>query len=787
MKHINRKKIILFGTAFVLMVALVVHYFIVHHGAEQDDPYIARDGEVAAFDPDMHSPVFSHASGFYTTAFYLTMEGAGEGETIRFTLDGSTPTALSPEFVAPIHIHAPVPTFQNSPMAVGARPRGPMYLYYNGMVVRARIFDAEGNGSATTTHSYFVRRQTPEGMRGVFSMRVVSISVEPTDFVTRTGMYYSYNLDIRRMAYVEVFYPDGAHLLSQYAQLRVAGNWSRRERKKSLRLNFNLGCGIVEHIDLIPDTRQGFYAPLEPVTRFRHVTLRIADLHVTTIREALADRLSEPLRPENQNATPAVVFVNGEFWGMYCMREHRSRTFIAQRHPGISERSIVQLDFSWNERNSGDHRYCTIQQCLIARQNPLRLYPLNPCAYGIHDPYGPFGPWLNEQGHLPRSHPLFRVDFEEGRDEGAAYRSWMRMYNAITGGRVYCDDCMTATPMPVQCDQCRHGLEMVNQADFEAAMAFVCLDNLIDFFIVYYHFNNWDWPGNNFITWKSDTIYEGVPAGDGRWRFIIHDHDNSFWEPHRNNMNVFTTPGTGRGAGTPYVAHHRIPYYHDNQPVWAVAIWRNLLENATFRNTLAARYAAYTGTVFHPARFSHLVDVLAQEREADIGASFYRWHKHGGGISHSLHGWRHGLEQLRSFGQLRGRHGLEHMVGYFNRTDRPHLNLGLSGGFKNVRWQTDTTRGFFDIAGAQIRPDLFERDGAATFDLDNFNADFIWGLPIAVTARAFEGYRFSHFEVEGLLEKTVTENPMTLYVAQSHASAQSGTGGLVVRAVFERN
>ncbi|MCL2405196.1 MAG: CotH kinase family protein [Defluviitaleaceae bacterium] len=773
------KKILMFAVPSIILVALAVLALIQFRSGNESH----MRGEVV-LDESIAPPVFSHESGFYQDEFFLTLSGAGANQTIRFTLDGSEPTANSPAFTRPIRIYSPTPTRYNNPMTLGVRPGPAPRMYYNGMVVRARIFDGYSAASHVTTQSFFVERDVDGRSRGDFNMRVVSISIQPEYFAGSAGMYQNFNMDIRHISYVEVFYPDGSPLLSQNAELRVAGNWSRREMKKSLRLNFNRGGGVVDNIDLIPDTRQGFHAPLEPVSMFRHVTLRTADLHVTTIREALADRISEPLRLDNQNAIPAAVFINGEFWGIYCLREHRSsRTFIAARYPGISENSVTILDFAWNTRNSGDHSNCNSRACQHFANTPEQIYPLNPCLEGTHEPDGPFGPWLDALGRLPRQHPIFRAGLSEGQDHGLANRSWMRMYNAVTGGRVYCDSCMNATIMPRNCDQCRYGLQMSYQADFDAAMEFACFDNLIDNFIVYYHFDNWDWPGNNKVAWQTNTVYPGITGGDGKWRFIVHDFDNAFWQPRRNMMNVFTTPGTNHGAGTGGVPSTRVPYYHDNQPIWAVTFWRNLMENKSFRNTLAARYATYNGTVFAPARVNHLVNQLVAEREADIGSDFYRWNMHGGSVTGSVDNWRRAVNHLRYFGRERGGYGLEHMRLYFNRTDRPNLGLDLPSALLNIRWRTDTTMGFFDIAGAQIRPDLFERDGAFTFDINNFHGNYIWGLPIEVTARPLEGYRFSHFEVTGVIEMTATQNPMVIDV--SGIAPPSGISGMVVVAVFE--
>jgi len=320
---------------------------------------------------------------------------------------------------------------------------------------------------------------------------------------------------------------------------------------------------------------------------------------------------------------------------------------------------------------------------------------------------------------------------------------------------------------------------MSNNQHFETAMQFVCLDNLIDFFIAYFHFDNWDWPGNNVVTWKTSRIYPDSPIGDGKWRFVINDFDNAFGNVRTNNINVFTTPSTTRTTGTWYIVDDtRIPHYHDNQPVWAVTKWLRLFENETFRNTLAARYSTYTGTVFNPDRVNHLIDILQEEREADIAANFYRWNIQGGSLNYSVRNWIQDIEHLREFSQYRGYYALNHIRAYFNRTDRPNLGLGLPSGTANINWLTDSTMGFFDIAGAEIRPDLFVRDGTAMFSPCNFNANYLIGLPIEVTARPFEGYSFSHFEVTGASNVIIENNRLTITPAVDKDS-------ITVIAVFE--
>ncbi|MCL1998265.1 MAG: CotH kinase family protein [Turicibacter sp.] len=746
------KKIILLGgiIAAVLVPVLVFAVFSNYQNNGTSDLTAnsnIADSAAPEIDPTNipAAPTFSHPSGFFEHEFELTLT-AEPYTTIRFTLDGSEPTLDSPIFANFIPIFSPTPTERTSPMSMGIVgdencfdangchyyrswwwhdhfPRTPR-LYYNGMVVRARAFNENGIGSATATQSFFVENNG----RGNFNTRIISISIEPRYFAdSEGGMYHNWqDRDLRPEVYAEIFYPDGTLMFSQFAEGRVSGNWSRRHPKKSLRLNFNRGDGVVFDMPaLIPNTRQSFYTPLGEVADFKHLSMRISDWDRTTIRDSLAVAISQPLRPDTQNSSYGAVFVNGEFWGMYCLREHRSDVQLAARYPGVDPNSIVVLEIAPGS---------TTNNQLLTPDDPLY-------------------PWAGSDGRLPEGHPLLHVDYDEGRSafERYAYASWMEVIDTI------------------------NGTDMSVQANFEHLQTLICVDNFIDYFLIYYHFDNWDWPGNNFIMWRTETYYEGIAGADGRWRFFAHDFDEAMNEPQFDRMRHFTTRGAGWVAEPPWAGM---------QSQWAVDIWYNLFQNAEFRALVAARYATYLGTVFHPSRTNAEIDRLVEYRLPTIASDFYRWRldsRHGEGTNRWLNSaepwYGEGIMRLRHFLDNRGNYSLEHLRNYFNRTDRANLGLGLESGFSNIIWITDGEQGWFDISGAQIRADLFDGENLDdyAFSIGYFNADYIRGLPITVTAVPLAGFVFSHFEVTGATGQT-TQNPLILTPQEDN---------IIVVAVFE--
>ena len=327
------------------------------------------------------------------------------------------------------------------------------------------------------------------------------------------------------------------------------------------------------------------------------------------------------------------------------------------------------------------------------------------------------------------------------------------------------------------------------QENYEALNNIIDMDNFIDYIIIGYHFDNWDWVNNNFEFWRTTEYIPDVYGGDMRWRFVIHDFDNGINHPS-NNMMTFLTSRSGMDPPM------QLDPWGNAQlrPAWAANTFINLFQNEEFRNTFAARYSTYTGTAFHPSRVNAILDRMVDERMDTIGADMYRWSFHGAQTptdSNAMNNWLtatwwgyrssiYGVQQVLT---RRANYSIGHIRGYYNRTDRPNLSLGLdTSGFTNIKWTTDSDMGFFDIAGAQIRADLFDRGNLDdyAFCVSDFNAQYIRGLPVEVTARAYSDYVFSHFEITiGSVTESVYENPTSI------TPPRNSNTPIIVNAVFE--
>ena len=62
--------------------------------------------------------------------------------------------------------------------------------------------------------------------------------------------------------------------------------------------------------------------------------------------------------------------------------------------------------------------------------------------------------------------------------------------------------------------------------DFKEFAKLVDIDSAMDYFAVQvWMHNKWDWPGKNWIIWKTAEVDPSNPYADGCWRFSLHDLD----------------------------------------------------------------------------------------------------------------------------------------------------------------------------------------------------------------------------------------------------------------------
>ncbi len=258
------------------------------------------------------APAFSVPGGRYGGARTVELSTTEPGGVVRYTLDGSKPTPGSPAYSGPIAISAT-------------------------KVLRARTFAGGRISSPTITHTYLIN--VPANLPAVslatdpdhmFS-DTIGIFVQGKKGITVCGKKANWHQPWERPASVEMYDTSGARLLGQDAGLEIFGNCSRNLKMKSFELKARKLYGDKD-----------FSYPLfadRALTSYRRLVLRTGgqDTVNTLLRDALGSQmLSGQMDIERGAWRPAVVYINGEFWGIYNLREKMDEDLI-ENHYGLDE------------------------------------------------------------------------------------------------------------------------------------------------------------------------------------------------------------------------------------------------------------------------------------------------------------------------------------------------------------------------------------------------------------------------------------------------------------------
>ena len=234
----------------------------------------------------------------------VTLSAPGE---IRYTTDGSIPTEESERYTAPLTLKETA-------------------------VIRAVCFERDALPSRALSLSYILN----EG----HSLPVVSLVSDPQGlFGGDKGIYSNPELDEERFGAV-MFY-DGEEGFALDCGVELHGATSRiYQPKKSLKLRFRSRYEGELHYDLFENG----------VTDYASILLRAPQEpgYSSLLRDALMHELASEAFPALpvQDSRYAVLYLNGEYWGVYTIREVHSPESYAYRH-GLDPDTVYQYRGKW--------------------------------------------------------------------------------------------------------------------------------------------------------------------------------------------------------------------------------------------------------------------------------------------------------------------------------------------------------------------------------------------------------------------------------------------------------
>lgn len=301
------------------------------------------------YDALLAAPAFSAAGGIYATSVEVELSTVETGAVVRYTLDGSEPTAGSPLFTNTLVLGSKAGTpndLSEIPTNLDPDPGPP---YYEGWqppagevfkfhVLRARVFRAGAMASPAVTRSYLVDAAGTNR----YVLPVVSIGTDADNlFADDVGIYTPVNGNMwqsgdawERPGTIEFFEPGGALAFNETIGIRLHGNTTRSRPRKALRI-YARGSGPFEY-PIFPD---------KAVDEFDTFILRNGgnDWGNGVIRDLYLQSLAENTGLDRQYGRPTLVFFNGEYWGLHDLRERFDDGY-AEHNYALEEDEYVQVE-----------------------------------------------------------------------------------------------------------------------------------------------------------------------------------------------------------------------------------------------------------------------------------------------------------------------------------------------------------------------------------------------------------------------------------------------------------
>ena len=317
--------------------------------------------------------VFSSEDGFYTSPFILSIQSI-MGDSVRYTLDGSEPDAGSDFYKDSIYLgykydsenyFSEIPSTPDDSVIGYAAWRSPDTVLHKAQVVRSASFRNGVRTSKIYTHTFFVDSTIVDK----FSFPVVSlvtdeknlfdfesgiylpgIYFDPSD-PAWTGNYYQSGTDWERPVHITYFETDGTPRFSQDAGIRIHGFKSRAIAQKSFRLYARQEYGLKHfNFNLLPNRENQEYK------RFLLRTTMGDWWNSTLINDILAHDLARGLDLEYKDYNPAVIYLNGEYWGIYFIRDRIDERYISYLY-GYDKDSldIINGNFGLVDAGTNNH------------------------------------------------------------------------------------------------------------------------------------------------------------------------------------------------------------------------------------------------------------------------------------------------------------------------------------------------------------------------------------------------------------------------------------------------
>ena len=307
---------------------------------------------------------FSHSGGFYENSFNLALT-CNEAYHIRYTTNGGTPDANSALYTNPLVLNENL--YSNSNIYTIQTTLDELFFVpttvQKCITIRACAFDDNDNPvGQVKTQSYFINALGCD-THGLPVMSIAADSTDLFDYYTGifvpgvnfdpansywTGNYYMSGDAWERVVNIEFYERNDNSGVNQMAGLRMHGGTARRGLQKGMKLYAREEYG----------TKRFYHRFFNDVPKnsVKHLVLKpfTCQWFSTGIQDWICNSMAKDIGLEYISSRPTVLFINGEYWGIYYVCERPDSHYL-EDHFGHNDNDYNVIGNWYGEVEDGDN------------------------------------------------------------------------------------------------------------------------------------------------------------------------------------------------------------------------------------------------------------------------------------------------------------------------------------------------------------------------------------------------------------------------------------------------
>ncbi|MDD2198886.1 MAG: CotH kinase family protein [Bacteroidales bacterium] len=279
----------------------------------------------------------SHSSGFFNGEIEVELTNLNPENKICFTLNANDPDYDDDVYTEALILDDRTPynnRFADEP---------PMSFkvgndIFKAQVLRAQVYSEGCPAGNPINRTFFISNTSTNP----YNVPVVSLITDKDNlFDDDEGIYVLGNNENywrsgkawERDVYVEMFDKSGVKIIDQMAGMRIHGGGNRKSDQKSLRLyaRNKFGKGWFSY---------PFFEDKQHIDSCKRLILRnVKDWDGTMIVDELSQNLVKDMNIDYSAFVTSIVFINGEYWGIYSLRERQDEYYVGSNPPTVSKNS----------------------------------------------------------------------------------------------------------------------------------------------------------------------------------------------------------------------------------------------------------------------------------------------------------------------------------------------------------------------------------------------------------------------------------------------------------------